>query len=451
MASFEEPKITNPILSDVASINALLVALAKLDPSTQQGIQNGMIRLQEGGEGYVFEKFNGTNWERMEQFNLDAQTVDGKSASATVQADTIPVRAKDGKLAGDITGNAATATSAKALSEVNPVDKGGTGAATAEGARQNLAVPPTNHASSATTYGLATGDKYGHVKLSDATNGTESVSGGTAATPAAVKAAMDKANTAQTNLSKYLPLAGGTMTGGLDFSMTDGESYSSKLQKNYTFGTVPTTGSLFGIRHAANRGESIGIVQAGIKNNGETFASLHAFDMDSSSYAYSSLGIMYPKGGNPYTTAPTPPDDSNDTNIATTAWVKKQITANPSMPVGAIYVQYGSQKAPSDLFGGEWTNVSSTYAGLFFRAEGGSAAAFGSKQSGGLPQHKHTVNVAWGNGGASSTPMVRGEGDNDNLQGYKTFESENASNSLYGAASEVRPINSTIRIWKRKA
>ena len=460
MASFEEPKITNPILSDVASINALLVALAKLDPSTQEGIQNGMIRLQEGGEGYVFEKFNGNSWERMEQFNLDAQSVDGKSASATAQADTIPVRDKDGKLAGDITGNAATATSAKALSEVNPVAKGGTGAATAEQARTNLGVPPTNHANTATTYGLATDTKYGHVKLSDATNGTAGVSGGTAATPAAVKAAMDKANTAQTNLSKYLPLAGGTMTGNLNFSITtDGDFYSSKTQKSYTFGTVPTTGSLFGIRHAANGGESIGIVQAGITKDGETFASLHAFDMDSSSHAYSSLGISYPKGGTPYTTAPTPPDASNDTQIATTAWVKKQITANPSMPVGAIYVQYGSQSEPSTLFGGTWQDVSSTYAGRFFRVVGEGTAAFGENQEGGAPNISGTV---WFDGAtvyeatASTSCFYQASTKRGHPYGGGSARgdlgfSAQRSNTLYGAATEIRPINHTIRIWKRTA
>ena len=53
---------------------------------------------------------------------------------------------------------------------------------------------PTNHASSATTYGAGTGSNYGHVKLSDATDSTSGASAGIAATPAAVKAAYDLAN-----------------------------------------------------------------------------------------------------------------------------------------------------------------------------------------------------------------------------------------------------------------
>ncbi len=51
-----------------------------------------------------------------------------------------------------------------------------------------------NHASTDSTYGLGSGTNYGHVKLSDATDSTSGVSGGIAATPAAVKAAYDLAN-----------------------------------------------------------------------------------------------------------------------------------------------------------------------------------------------------------------------------------------------------------------
>ena len=67
------------------------------------------------------------------------------------------------------------------------------------GARANSWTPtaaetgaaPTNHASTATNYGLGTGVNYGHVKLSDSTTSTSGTSGGVAATPAAVKAVKD--------------------------------------------------------------------------------------------------------------------------------------------------------------------------------------------------------------------------------------------------------------------
>ena len=103
-----------------------------------------------------------------------------------------------------------------------PITKGGTGATTAEGALTNLGLTataaelnycdgvtsniqtqlsgkaPTSHASTANTYGIGTGSNYGHVKLSDSTSSTSSTSSGIAATPAAVKAAYELANTAKT-------------------------------------------------------------------------------------------------------------------------------------------------------------------------------------------------------------------------------------------------------------
>lgn len=62
----------------------------------------------------------------------------------------------------------------------------------------DVGASPTSHASSATTYGVGTSANYGHLKLSDVTNSTSGTSGGIAATPAAVKAAYDLANTANT-------------------------------------------------------------------------------------------------------------------------------------------------------------------------------------------------------------------------------------------------------------
>ena len=45
---------------------------------------------------------------------------------------------------------------------------------------------PTSHASPSTTYGVGSSLNYGHVKLSDSTTSSSGVSGGIAATPAAV-------------------------------------------------------------------------------------------------------------------------------------------------------------------------------------------------------------------------------------------------------------------------
>ena len=127
-------------------------------------------------------------------------------------------------------------------------------------------------------------------------------------------------------------------------------------------------------------------------------------------------------------------------------------------PIGMIYVQFGGQAAPADLFGGTWSNVSSSYAGLFFRAEGGSAAAFGSSQAGGLPEifGGFTLGSTCKQGLATSGAFYTGgatHGDDNNSKGSSPdiYFRASRSNGLYGDASEVRPINSTIRIWKRTA
>ena len=64
-----------------------------------------------------------------------------------------------------------------------------------------------------------------------------------------------------------------------------------------------------------------------------------------------------------------------------------------TLPIGSIYIQLKGQSAPSDLFGGTWENISSSYAGRFFRAEGGNAAAFGSDQGQSVyPHPRHNGN-----------------------------------------------------------
>ena len=92
--------------------------------------------------------------------------------------------------------------------------------------------------------------------------------------------------------------------------------------------------------------------------------------------------------------------------------------------------------------------------GLFFRAEGGAAAAFGETQGGGAPNitgsigNIYALNVS----GAFyvQTGNQVGHGDGSYLDSVIGFSAANA-NATYGAADEIRPANSTIRIWKRTA
>lgn len=68
----------------------------------------------------------------------------------------------------------------------------GSAAKTVNITASSIGAAPTSHASTGTSYGKGTNNNYGHVKLSDAIDGTAAAaSGGTAATPAAVRAAYD--------------------------------------------------------------------------------------------------------------------------------------------------------------------------------------------------------------------------------------------------------------------
>ncbi|MFV0481352.1 MAG: hypothetical protein ACK5LP_05150 [Campylobacteraceae bacterium] len=126
------------------------------------------------------------------------------------------------------------------------------------------------------------------------------------------------------------------------------------------------------------------------------------------------------------------------------------------LPVNATYVQFPDDPTPSSLFGGTW-ELKYANEGIFFRTEGGNALAFG----GGVQQdairdivgsfgpftnttggHATTTGIytlsatsgtAYGGGGG------RGDG---------SYIESKASNTV-PTATENRPINRTIRVWKR--
>lgn len=163
--SWNTPGLTKPIQEDVPHMQEKLAALLKQDPTSIEDIPVGAKRLVEISTGkWQLQQFNGESWEAVKKLVHDADTVDSYHAAITPNANTIAVRGADKKLQGDITGNAATATSATTLSRTLPINKGGTGATTSAAARTNLGAAPVAHASSAGTYGLATDTNYGHVR-----------------------------------------------------------------------------------------------------------------------------------------------------------------------------------------------------------------------------------------------------------------------------------------------
>ena len=144
------------------------------------------------------------------------------------------------------------------------------------------------------------------------------------------------------------------------------------------------------------------------------------------------------------------------------------------MPIGFVYVQFSNQDPPDKLFGGTWQDISNQYANMFFRAAGDKAAKFGSTQGGGVP---NITGSLWGpiNNiddicGLAISPNKQ---DMDNgvfhqfYNAVKTqgsintvtikhqyridFNASKSSNIYSSDITEVRPVNSTIKIWKRTA
>lgn len=165
---------------------------------------------------------------------------------------------------------------------------------------------------------------------------------------------------------------------------------------------------------------------------------------------------------------------------------------NRIYPVGMVYVQYPGMPAPSSLFPGTWTNISSNYAGRFFRVEGGNAASFGSCQDWAVGYNDLNTSISnWRCASSSfshqheSGMYVRGDAYAPPY-GYRSVSSwygyydagrwdsgyigsdicvdntgymyggsySNTTRYIYTSYNngvETRPVNRTVRIWKRTA
>jgi hypothetical protein len=120
------------------------------------------------------------------------------------------------------------------------------------------------------------------------------------------------------------------------------------------------------------------------------------------------------------------------------------VSGKGSLPIGATYLQLPSQSAPDDIFTGTWSNISSSYAGDFFRAEGGNAASFGSSQGDENKSHDHRLNMAK----ARAASPVSGSYDRAGFTSVQ-YTSSSMAPIRNSGGSEARPVNQTIRVWKR--
>ena len=134
--------LANKIASDVPAIKTMLDALANMDFTGITNLPENAKRIFSVTGGVQIQKYASNAWATVGKLMHDGDTVDGKHAATGTTANTIPVRDSSGKLPGDITGNASTASKASDLADnyVVPVAKGGTEASTAAEARKNLGV-----------------------------------------------------------------------------------------------------------------------------------------------------------------------------------------------------------------------------------------------------------------------------------------------------------------------
>ena len=121
------------------------------------------------------------------------------------------------------------------------------------------------------------------------------------------------------------------------------------------------------------------------------------------------------------------------------------------IPIGFLYTQLPSQSSPDVLWPNmKWTEVTQSYAGLFFRAEGGNSSSYGQLQLASAP-HLTQVNQHVGrdyNIGSYTNNLEEG------IETKNLYTGSGGSGNFYSLSfklsnEEVRPINKAVRIWKR--
>lgn len=253
------------------------------------------------------------------------------------------------------------------------IGKGGTGATSASGARTNLGVPPTSHASTGTSYGVASADNYGHAKASS----TTPKAAGTAAvgTETGTFARGDHVHPLQTTVSGNAGSATQLAT-ARKLKVALGSTTDKTFNGTADVTDIPIGGTLgianggtgqttaAGVRNALGLGNTTGALPIA---NGGTGATTAAGIRNAIGLGNTTGALPVANGGTGKTTALTKSDVGLD---------KVRNEAFP-IPVGFIYTQYPGELSPSDLnFPGTWTDITKKFAGLFFRADGGNAKGF---------------------------------------------------------------------------
>lgn len=119
-----------------------------------------------------------------------------------------------------------------------------------------------------------------------------------------------------------------------------------------------------------------------------------------------------------------------------------------ALPVGMMYVQFPGQLDPAQMsWPGTWSDVTSDYADAFFRAEGTNSQPFDNQTSAQLDafqKHQHYFQRSY-------SDAAKGDNDRDaeNMTTQQTWGYAEDGGGAPRTASETRPLNYTIRIFKR--
>lgn len=124
-----------------------------------------------------------------------------------------------------------------------------------------------------------------------------------------------------------------------------------------------------------------------------------------------------------------------------------------SLPIGYIFMQLPGKDTPAELgLVGTWTDVSSTFAGNFFRVAGGNASAFESgTQDDAMQGHWHTQYMRGAAGTGSTDGVIANTAHTKNSSLTQSIR-EPLSDGVNGTPrtdDETRPTNETIKVWER--
>ncbi|XP_074594318.1 uncharacterized protein LOC141849756 [Brevipalpus obovatus] len=123
------------------------------------------------------------------------------------------------------------------------------------------------------------------------------------------------------------------------------------------------------------------------------------------------------------------------------------------IPIGFIYIQLPHQSTPALLWPwAKWEEVTSTYSGHFFRAEGAGSAPFGAAQEDAIRQHQHSSIEYSSSSSANSVHHLSGRSGSYGVFEYLTQGKTGNISSLderLVSDTETRPKNYAVKIWTR--